>query len=351
MDRSPGQRFRCEQYIPFLQEVGFEITYSFLLNEHDDTLFYSRGKYLQKFLILLKSIYIRSYDVLRANRYDFIFIYREAVMVGSTVFERLFKLSRAKILFDFDDSIWLHDTSDGNQSLQWLKKPSKTATICTLADCVLVGNEYLAEYARQFNQKSIIIPTTIDTSYHYNPSGYSETNPVCIGWTGTATTLKHFESIIPALVTIKKRYGAKVCFRMIINTPYENNDLEMKAIPWKRETEISDLLPIAIGIMPLPDDQWSKGKCGFKGLQYMSLGIPTIMSPFGVNKSIIDNGKNGFLALTNEDWIEKLSYLIDNPALRTAIGKQGQATIKERFSVQSQKENYVSLFTQLYTKS
>jgi glycosyltransferase involved in cell wall biosynthesis len=344
LDRSPGQRFRCEQYLQFLQAEGYDINYSNLLNEREDALFYSKGKYLQKFLIFLKSFILRTKDVFRANRYDIIFIYREAIMVGSTLFERLFKLSKAKIIFDFDDSIWLNDTSDGNQSLQWLKRPSKTATICRLADVVIVGNEYLAQYARNHSKNVVVIPTTIDTNYHSNDGGYTKRQPVCIGWTGTATTLKHFESMLPALISIKKKYGNGVCFKMIINTEYKNSDLDLIASPWKLESEISDLSSIDIGIMPLPNDSWSQGKCGFKGLQYMSLGIPTIMSPFGVNNEIISDGTNGFLALTDEDWIDRLSFLIENPSVRVSIGKQGQNTIIERYSVESQKVKYISLF-------
>ena len=347
LNRSPGQRFRCEQYLDFLQAENFEITYSNLLNEHDDRIFYSRGKVLQKLYIFIKSLFLRIYDVFRANRYDIIFIYREALMVGCTFYERLFKLSKAKIIYDFDDSIWLNDTSDGNQSLQWLKKPSKTATICRLADCVIVGNEFLAKYARQYNENITIVPTTIDTKYHSNPNGYKEKQPVCIGWTGTATTLKHFESMLPALIAIKQKYGKTVCFKMIVNTTYQNAELDLIATPWILEREIADLLSIDIGIMPLPNDSWSQGKCGFKGLQYMSLGIPTIMSPFGVNNEIIADGENGFLALSNDEWIDKLSYLIENPSKRMTIGAKGQTTIHERYSVDSQKEAYLELFKTL----
>jgi len=347
MDRSPGQRFRCEQYISFLKEEGFEVTYSNLLSKKDDKLFYSRGKILQKLLIFVKSIFTRTYDVMRANRYDIIFIYREAIMVGSTLYERLFSLTKAKIIFDFDDSIWLNDTSDGNQSLAWLKKPSKTANICRMADCVIVGNEYLAKYARQYGKRVEIIPTTIDTSYHKNTHSFTEKDIVCIGWTGTATTLKHFESMLPALVAIKQKYANRVCFRMIVNCQYRNDALDLTATAWKLDSEISDLLPIDIGIMPLPNDDWSQGKCGFKGLQYMSLGIPTIMSPYGVNNEIIENGVNGFLATTNDEWIEKLSFLIENVSERYRLGQNGRKTIVERYSIDSQKGKYLGIFTSL----
>lgn len=350
LNRSPGQRFRCEQYLAFLEAEGFEICYSNLLSEREDKLFYQPGKLFQKLLIFIKSLFLRSYDVVRANRYDIVFIYREAIMVGTTFFERALKRTRAKIIFDFDDSIWLNDTSDGNQSLRWLKRPSKTATICKLADLVIVGNEYLANYARQFSKNVVIIPTTIDTNYHTNPQGYRTTEPVCIGWTGTSTTLKHFENIIPVLKILKQRYQDRIYFKIIHNGVFEDPELDIKSTQWSLENEISDLLEIGIGIMPLPFDEWSQGKCGFKGLQYMSLGIPTIMSPYGVNKEIITDGQNGFLAITETEWLEKLCYLIDNSSARETLGQQGKLTVEEKYSINSQKYLYISLFKNVITQ-
>lgn len=347
LDRSPGQRFRCEQYIEFLENEGYSITYSNILNKTDDRIFYSKGNYILKLYILLKSISKRICDLLRAHNYDIIFIYREAIMIGSTFFEKQLKRTGAALIYDFDDSIWLNDTSEGNQKLQWMKRPAKTADICRLSDLVIVGNEYLAHYASEYNKNVIIIPTTIDTNYHLNPQKYSNRNPVCIGWTGTSTTLKHFESILPALLSIKSIYKEAVSFKLIIDIPYINEELGIIATAWNKETEIDDLADIDIGIMPLPNDEWSKGKCGFKGLQYMSLGIPTVMSPYGVNKEIISHGINGFHAETETQWIDILSFLINDFDQRKIIGEKGLQTVVGKYSVDSQKELYVSLFKSL----
>lgn len=346
--RSPGQRFRCEQYIPHLQANGFEITYSNLLTEKDDAAFYAPKKYFSKFIILLKSFCKRCRDVKRAFNHDYIFIYRESMMIGTTVFDRLFKLSGAKIIIDFDDSIWLPDTSEGNANLSWLKKPSKINNTIRLADMVFAGNAYLAEYALQFNKNVKIVPTTIDTTYHKNAVATQENKQITIGWTGTSTTLKHFESIVDVLITLKQKYGNRICFKLISDVYYKNEALELETSFWNKLTEIADLLSIDIGIMPLPDNRWTRGKCGFKGLQYMSLGIPAVMSGVGVNCDIIDDGVNGFIANTPVEWETKLSLLIEDTQLRKKLGECGKETIYSRYSVDAIKNQYIEYFRSLY---
>lgn len=265
-------------------------------------------------------------------------------MIGTNVFDYLFKLSGAKIIFDFDDSIWLEDTSEGNSNLKWLKRPSKTKTSIKLADIIFAGNEYLANYASEFNTNTYIVPTTIDLRYHRGEKQDRNTESLVIGWTGSSTTIKHFESIVPVLCKLKTYYGNKISFKLISDKEFFNSELGLSTTFWSRETEIEELKKIDIGIMPLPDDKWSRGKCGFKGLQYMSLGIPAIMSGVGVNRDIIEDGINGFIAQTEKEWVEKLIMLIENPELRTKLGAKGKETIEKRYSVQSLKDSYLNFF-------
>lgn len=340
-NRSPGQRFRFEQYFDFLKENGFKITYSNIITEKDDAIFYSRGKLLIKLIILLKSIFIRSRDVFRASKYDIIFIYREALMLGTTIFERLFSQSKAKLIFDFDDAIWLNDISEGNESLRWMKQPAKVTSILKLADTIFAGNDYLATYARDFNNNVLVIPTVINTEYHKKIPVEKKNNSICIGWTGTSTTIKHFELALPLLRELKNIYNDRIYFKVIVDIPYTVKDLDIFSIKWNINSEIEDLSEIDIGIMPLPDDDWAKGKCGFKGLQYMALEIPVIMSPVGVNNLIIKDGINGFLANTKDEWIEKAGLLIESEELRSRLGKNGRETVIEKYSVESQKHNYL----------
>lgn len=346
-DRSPGQRFRFEQYLEYLGANGFEYYQSVLLNQKDDRIFYSKGHLLQKIFILVKCFFIRLKDIFRAKRYDIIFIYRDAYFFGGIFFEKLLKLSNAKIIMDFDDSIWINDVSDANKNFAWLKGSNKTPKIIRLSDLVIVGNEYLAGYAKKYNDNVLIIPTTIDTKEYQPLKIKKEKYPVCIGWSGSITTIKHFEFALPFLKELKKLYGDKIHIKVIGDGNYRNKDLDIIGQPWKKETEINDLLDIDIGIMPLPDDEWAKGKCGLKGLQYMALEIPTIMSPVGVNTDIIEQGKNGFLAKEHTEWIACLSKLIDNVELRKQIGLEARKTVEEKYSCNSQKDLYLKTFKNL----
>lgn len=346
-DRSPSQRFRFEQYFDYLKENGWNCELSYLFSEKDDKILYRPGNFFMKSIIFLKSIIKRFRDLSSKNRYDIIFIQREAFMTGSVFFEKRFSNSRAKIIFDFDDAIWNLDISDANKILGFLKNPSKTAKIIELSDLVFAGNKYLAEYAKQYNKNVLVIPTTIDTNHHQVADTGKKGDKICIGWTGSLTTIKHFQFAVPVLEKLKKKYGDRISFKVIGDKNYVNESLGIKGTEWSRETEIRELQTIDIGIMPLPDDEWSKGKCGLKGLQYMSLGIPTIMSPVGVNTDIILQGINGFLASTEQEWLEKLELLIENPQLRERFKKEGQKTVAEKYSKNAWKSVILNTFNNL----
>lgn len=349
-DRSPSQRFRFEQYLNFLSENGYKCDFSWLVTTNDDHYLYRRGHYLRKLLFLIKSYGKRMTDMKRAPLYDIIYVQREALLFRSEMFEKAFS-KRSKLIFDFDDAIWLMDVSEGNKHWKWLKRPSKTSDIIGFSHLVFAGNRYLYDYARQFNDNVKIIPTTIDTEYHKKISRTcgikKKNNRICIGWTGSDTTLKHFMMAEVFLEKIKKKYGDRIYFKVIGSDLYENPQLCIKSIPWRLETEIQDLSEIDIGIMPLPPDEWAKGKCGFKGLQYMSMEIPTVMSPVGVNTEIVQDGVNGFLASTEDEWIEKISMLIESEELRIKLGTNGRKTVVERYSVESQKFRYLEYFNEL----
>lgn len=296
----------------------------------------------------LKAFFHRLRDVRRARHFDIVFVFREAFFVGSAFFEKRFANSGAKVVFDFDDAIWHFDVSEGNKSLGWLKRPSKTAEIIGISDAVIAGNRYLADYASKFNHQVQVIPTTIDTEYH-KPLLNRNWNPevVCIGWTGSHTTVKHFRIIEPVLLRLRRKFGDRIRFKLIGDATYLREDLDLHGIAWKLDSEVSDLSDIDIGIMPLPDDEWAKGKCGFKGLQYMAMEIPAVMSPVGVNTEIIDHGVNGFLAATEHEWEEILSALIESHELRRQIGIEARKVIEARYSAQANWPAYRELLNRL----
>ncbi|MFN5224279.1 MAG: glycosyltransferase family 4 protein [Bacteroidota bacterium] len=350
-DRSPSQRFRFEQYLSFLESKGYQYDFSYLIDASDDKVFYAPGNLIRKALIFFKSAVRRWKNVRHASDYDLIFIQREAFMTGSTWFEERFSKSNAKVVFDFDDAIWNHDVSEGNKSFGWLKDASKTGRIIACCDLVIAGNQYLADYASRFNSNVIIIPTTIDTDEYLPASKTNQSDKVVIGWSGSITTIKHFELAIPFLKILKQKYGSSIDLRVIGDGTYTNADLDIQGKPWKKQTELSDLSEFDIGIMPIPDDDWSKGKCGLKGLQYMAMSIPAVMSPVGVNTEIIYDGENGFLASSVEEWVEKLSILVEDAQLRKRLGANARTTVLEKYSVESQKENYIKAFESVLSKN
>ncbi|MBI4929240.1 MAG: glycosyltransferase family 4 protein [Bacteroidetes bacterium] len=345
-DRAPGQRFRFEQYFDYLNQHGFTCELSFLLDEKSDKVFYKPGHYFSKLVIFIRSYFIRFKNLLQKNDYDIIFIFREALMTRSVYFEKQFRKSKAKLVFDFDDAIWHFDISEANKNLGWLKNPEKTEKIISISNLVIAGNNYLADYAKRHNACVHIIPTTIDTDYHKKKT-IKKDNRICIGWTGSHTTIQHFEYAIPMLKKLKDKYRDKIYFKVIGDENYFNTDLSIQGIKWSLKDEIEQLSEIDIGIMPLPENEWTKGKCGFKGLQYMALEIPCVMSPIGVNSEIISDGVNGFLADKEDEWVEKISMLIENAELRKKIGTEARKTVIEKYSVESNKEKYLNIFNRL----
>lgn len=349
-DRSPGQRFRFEQYIPALEHAGWQCDHSHIVSAEDDRILYRPGNYVEKARFVGRCYKVRQRDVERMNDYDVIFLYREALMTRSIRFEQKFRRSRAKLIFDFDDSVWLPNVSDANRRWSWLKDASKTSKLIGMSDRVFAGNAYLADYARRFNRNTIIVPTTIDTE-EYQPRQQGRSGgPVIIGWSGSITTIQHFRFAVPVLKALKEKYGERIGIRVIGDGTYSEPDLGVKGLPWRKETELDDLRAMDIGIMPLPDDEWARGKCGLKGLQYMALGFPTIMSPVGVNSEIIQDGQDGFLASTEAEWVAKLSRLIDDADLRQRMGQAARRTVVERYSLAAWKDRYVNYYNELIAR-
>lgn len=172
-----------------------------------------------------------------------------------------------------------------------------------------------------------------------------ESNKLTIGWTGTHSTLKYLEDIQSVLSTLEEKHDIEIL--VIAN---KEPAFELKSLcflKWNKQTEIEDLLKIDIGIMPLPDDNWTKGKGGFKALQFMALEIPCVISPVGINSTIVTDGVNGYLAHSPTDWIEKLTKLIQNKTLREGIGKRGRKTIIDHYSTEANASVFLSLFKKL----
>lgn len=347
LDKAPSQRFRFEQYFQTLSEAGVQYDfYSFLSNHFWNNLYASKGilfnirmlfaGFLKRFLLLLK-----------ISRYDYVFIHRETTPIGPPVFEWLIaKVFQKKIIYDFDDAIWLTDRENESPWLKLIKWRSKVASICKWSFRVSAGNQYLCDFAKKYNPNVVLNPTTIDTEGLHNPSLFKVIrNPekICIGWTGSHSTLKYLTAIEGVLADLEKKYP-QLEFLVIADQAPELSLQNLRFLPWSLETEISGLVQANIGMMPLPEDEWAKGKCGFKVLQYMALEIPALAAPVGVNVNIVNHGQNGFLCSTADEWRTSLELLIGNATLRTQMGKSGRVQVLNNYSVLSNRDNFLSLF-------
>lgn len=350
LNRSPSQRYRFEQYLDFFKANGFDWELSEIITEKDDAVFYHPGNYFKKAWIMFKSLFIRWNDLRRAKQFDIVFIQREALLLGSSYFEKQF-YKRSKVIFDFDDSIWLLDTSPENKKFEFLKNPDKTKINILHAHAVIAGNNFLANYAKQFNQNVFIIPTTINTEFHKPTRTAFDSaqadRKIVIGWSGSISTIKHFEIAIPVLKEIQAKYPNKIEIHVMGQGNYSHPELNIISKNWNSKTEVDDLNQFDIGIMPLPNDEWVKGKCGLKGLSYMACGVATIMSAVGVNSDIIKHGENGFLATSQQDWVNCISILIENSELRLKMANAGRQTVVENYSVEANKHQYLKVLKSL----
>lgn len=343
---SPGQRFRLEQWEPWLRKAGVRITWAAFEDNELHATIYQSSQTLTKLRLVTRALK-RRVDVLRCVReYDAVYVFREAALLGPPLFERWVKSAGIPLVFDFDDAIFVPYKSPTNGYLSLLKfGSSKTRTICRIADHVMGGSPHLADYARQFNSNVSIIPTTIDTNKYSAADSWEGGSTPVIGWSGSHSTVAHLNTLREAL----KRLAKKERFKLrVIGTPkYELDGVEVEAMPWRADSEVTDLRAINIGIMPLPDDRWSRGKCGLKALQYMALGIPTVCSPVGVNAEIINDQENGMLAVTEDEWIIKLSQLLHSADLREKLGRAGRETVETQYSASSQASRVFKIFEAL----
>lgn len=343
LNEAPSQRFRFEQYLSFLREKNIEYTIAPFWQLKFWKILYSNRSWIKKTFGLITGFSHRILILTKLQNYKYIFIHREASPMGPPIFEWIIsKVFKKKIIFDFDDATWLENVSDENKVLSKLKYYTKIKSICSWSYKISCGNNYLCQYSINYNSNVTYNPTTIDTDKIHNKLIQQNIDNPNVGWTGTATTLQYLNPLIPVLKKLSNSYKFKLC---IIANKLPKFELEkLEYIAWNKNTEIDDLLKFHIGVMPLPDTEWAKGKCGFKLLQYMSLGMPALASPVGVNTKIIDHGINGFLCSNTEEWETRLIQLLTNTELRIKMGKAAREKVIKDFSVLSNKDNFLSLF-------
>lgn len=327
-----SNRYRVEQYLPYLEKSGIKCCVHSFWSRSAYKILYERGHYPKKTAALILGTLLRLLDILLINKYQAVFIHREAHPLGGAVLEKIIAALKKPIIFDFDDAIFLSASSSANSSLDKFKKPGKIKEIIKVSSQVIAGNRYLFDFASNYNKAVTIVPTCIDTDKFY-PSPDNKPGKVVIGWMGSVTTVGYLEELRDVFIVLLDRFpdlqlkivGGKLSLdgnRRLINKR------------WSLDDEIEDLRSFDIGIMPVADNKWAQGKCGLKAIMYMSMGIPCVCSDVGVSKEIIQNGVNGFLVKSKQEWIEKLSFLINHPQARKEMGLSGRVIAQERYSLQ-----------------
>ncbi len=344
--RAPGQRFRFEMFFDDLAKNGIEAELSYLLNEEDDRVIYSKANYLAKIRIGLKSILKRRADLKRVHEFDLVVIFREALMTKSIFFEKAVHRKGIPMLFDFDDAIWIKDVSANNRVLSYFKDENKIRKILPLCQAVTAGNAYLADFAKTYNKEVHIIPSTIDEQFH-REIHQQDDKKVCVGWSGSHTTLAHFETLLPVLEQLRTRYGESIRLLTIGAKSTFAERLNIEYLPWKAESENEDLNQIDIGLMPLPNSLWTSGKCGMKALLYMSASKPAIVTPLGVNAEIVEHGINGYHAQSSAEWLKYITELIDDPEKRIGMGKRARQKVVNDYS----KKTWSPILLAVYKKA
>lgn len=334
-EEGAGCRFRVSQYIPFLESHGFEVTFSSLFTPEFFRLVYQRGNHVRKAAAFVGLSLRRLQSLSAVNAYDLLLVYREIFPVGPAIVERLLALpGRPPIVFDFDDAMFLPSVSEANRLIAALKFPGKLATIVRVSDHVLAGNDYLAAYARRFNDAVTMIPTCVDTT-KFGPrsdGGPAAGQPLVVGWIGSPTT----GTYIRGLTRVLQRVHARHPFVLRISgagEPIVVAGVPTEQIQWTLNREIALFNTCDVGVYPLEDDEWAKGKCGFKAIEFMASGVPVVASAVGVNRTLIEDGKNGFLAATEDEWVDKLVRLLNDAELRRRFASAGRRTVEAGYSL------------------
>lgn len=336
-----GNRLRIEQYAPGLAAHGISLDVSAFFDAPAHRVLYRPGNTRTKAAGVLAGMARRVADLARAHTYDLVFLYRESAPVGPPLFERALAISGIPYVLDFDDAIFLRAPFSANARWEWLRHPSRLAPTIRLARAVIVGNEYLAEYARRWNEDVTIIPTPIDTDRH-RPRAEADGRQPVVGWVGSHTTAPYLHILDEPLRLLAETDSF---IMRVIGGAYAHDAAQVDVRPYDLEGEPNDVAGFDIGVLPEPDDLWTRGKGAFKALAYMAAGLPVVASRVGVNPEVIVDGTTGYIASGTEEWVASLRRLIRDPALRRALGQRGRERVEERYSLKAQTPRLAEVLT------
>jgi glycosyltransferase involved in cell wall biosynthesis len=328
LDFAPSQRFRVEQWAAPLRARGIDVDYVPFLQPETMGFLYKPGRVLDKSRDVLAGIAKRAvWSVRRAREYDVVVIHREAWLLGVDWIER-YLAPRVPTVFDFDDAVWLPNISKANKLAGRLKGFAKIDRILGMVTSVSAGCEYLATRARMFNADVHIVPTSIDLATYSPPRTHDDVDVLTVGWTGSVTTGPYLQQIAPALALAAKRVRMRL---LVLGAKVEIPGVEVDCQEWTAEKEVRVIRSFDVGLKPVPREDWVRGKCPMKDIQYMALGVPCVATRFGTSVESIEHGENGFLCDRDEDWGDALVQLADRD-VRRRMGAAGLRVVETRYA-------------------
>lgn len=329
----PSSRFRVYQFLDYLQANGVDATVRPLLSSRLAAVVYRRGGLAAKVQATLWAAACRVADVSAAFRYDVAYVLREAFPFGPPLAERALGRAAGRLIFDFDDAIYMPSLAYRNP-LDRFRDFDKPRKLIAMASRVVVGSDYLRDYALRFARTPdhvAVVPTVVDTTV-YCPRPAPKASPeVTIGWIGTPRGSGYLLDLLEPIRALSREFP-QVAFRFVGAEPFATQGLPITFKTWRLDDELADLQSFDIGIMPLTDDEETRGKCGFKLIQYMSVGIPVLCSPVGANRTIVEEGVNGYFASTPEQWLAGLRRLVGDAGTRERLGQRGRGIAQARYS-------------------
>ena len=341
-----SSRQRLLQYIPFLQDAGMVVQYQCLLSDdYVRSLATGRAPLRTK---IIASYLTRMRQLLMQRDFDVLWIYAELFPYLPRQFEQLAFQAGKPIVYDFDDAFFHQYDRHPNRLIRRvlagkLEPLLRGAAACTCA------NDYLHDYAAAYCKNSLLLPTVVDTDL-YKPSVPPTTGvsrPLCIGWIGSPTTWAYVRPIVSVLSDLAVEYGLEV--RVVGAGAAAVSDVfpGLRLVEWSEQTEIAEVQRMDIGIMPIPDEPWKRGKSGYKLIQYMACGLPVVASPAGANREIVVEEETGLFATDSDDWRKALERLIADESLRMTLGAAGRSRAERHYSTKVHAPRLVALLKSL----
>jgi glycosyltransferase involved in cell wall biosynthesis len=339
-----GPRSSFELWEPLLAEADISFDYAVFETDRLYEILLKPGRTATKAIEMVRS-YVRYLPKVKsAGDYDAILINREAALVGPAVLERWVSAMGKPIIYQLDDPLYVPYRSAVNGVLSYLKFFSKVATICRLSTAVIANSSDHAAYARRYSDNVWQIPSVVDGNAfcYLGPKEPGDDRRVCVGWTGSHTTIANLQEIRAPLAMIGAREGVEL--RFIGAEDFGLYGVPHEARPWCAETEIEDIRAFDIGLLPVPDTPWSRRKFYLKLVQYMALGIPTVATPIGSNMEVLEPGATGLFARDDHEWVSALDLLVNDRDLRIEMGERAAQRAHASYTLQANADRIVAAF-------